>query len=355
MLTWHYITRNAYDFMSDSLKTADKLFYVRDDNSILNGTDVFSDEIILYKTNPTTLIPNKVYIDIDTLEGKVYTGYNYEQVIYPVIIDRSDVADSDDISRIEYDTQYNHFIVTKIDGTEDTIELSDMVLDIKYSNGIFTIVNERSHLSYGRQIVLSDFIDGITYDGSGNLSILLKDSDSTLLIVTDDLLDKNGDVNFTITGNSFIAECLLYSNSAANEMVCVNGIYTVYRYNTGVSTTITKNVISSMSKYMSTIVNSSYNIMTTVGFGKSGEIILADEEGNAKASGVAITDKISELPGNTVIPTEKAIVDYITDNLLVKGDITTHEEFKKLKPGEGTDRKLASEKTLLEQLSWDII
>jgi hypothetical protein len=340
--------------MSESLKTPDKLFYVRDDNSILNGTSTFSDDIILYKTNPTTLIPNKIYIDTDTLEGKVYTGYNYEQVIYPVIVDRSDIMDSCDIASIKFNTQYNHFVITKIDGTEDTIEISDMVLDIHYSNGIFTIVNERSHLSYGRQVVLSDFIDGITYDGNGNLSILFKDSDSTLLVVTDGLLDKDGDINFTITGNHFIAECLLYANNA-NEMAYVNYIYTIYRCNTGVSSTITKNVISSMTKYMSTIVNSSYNIMTTVGLGKSGEIILADEEGNAKASGVIITDKIYELPSDTVVPTEKAIVDFITDNLLVKSDITTYEEFKKLEPGEGTDRKLASEKTLLEQLSWDII
>lgn len=356
MLTWHYITRNAYDFMSDSLKTADKLFFVKDDNSILNGMDTFKEDIILYKNNPTTYIYNKVYIDIDTLAGMLYTGTSYESLINPVIIDRSDFIDSSDIASITYDTQYNHLIVTKIDGTEDTIEMSDMTLDINYSNGIFTITNQRCHLSYGRQVVLSDFIDGITYDGNGNLCILFKDSDSTLLVVTDDILNKEGDINFTVTGNSFIAECLLYENAATNEMVCNSDIYTIYRYNTGISTDIVKNVISNMTKYMATIVNTSLNIMTTVGFDKSGEIILADEEGNAKASGVTIINTISdELPKDIHIPTEKAIVEYMDDNLVVKSDITTYEEFQKLTPETATDRKLASEKTLLEQLSWDVI
>lgn len=355
VLTWHYITRSAYNFMSDSLKTADKLFYIKDDNSILNGINVFKEDIILYKSNPTTIISNKIYIDIDTLAGMVYVGNGYETVINPVIVDRSDFIDSNDISSITYDTQYNYLVVTKIDGTEDTIELSDMTLDINYSNGIFTIVNERCHLSYGRQVVLSDFIDGIVYDGNGNLCILFKDSDNVLLIATDDLLNKDGNIDFTITGNGFIAECLLYANTA-NEMTCTNDIYTIYRYNTGTSTDIVKNAISSMTKYMATIVNISFNVMTTVGFDKSGEIIVADDEGNAKASGVTIIDNISEdNPKNIHIPTEKAIVEYMDYNVILKSDITTHEEFKRLRPETATDRKLVSEKALFEQLKCDII
>lgn len=353
MLTWHYITRNAYDFMSDSLKTADKLFYIKDDNSILNGTDVFSESIILYKNNPTTIIGNKVYIDIDTLEGIVYVGNSYEIVINPVIIDRSDFIDSRDIDSITYDTQYNHLVVTRIDGTEDTIEISDMALDINYSNGVFTLVNGRCHLSYGKQVAIRDFIDGITYD-NGNLCILFKDSDNALLIVTDNLLDKDGSIDFTITGNSFIAECVLYAN-ASNEIVSANDIYTVYRYNTGTSIDVTKDVISNMTKYMATIVDTSLDVMTTVGFDKSGEIIIADDEGNAKASGATIVDNICEYPKDIHIPTEKAIVEYMDENVVLKNDITTYEEFKKLTPETATDRKLASEKTLLSQLSWEII
>lgn len=355
MLTWHYITRDAYNIMSDSLKTADKLFYIKDDNSIINGTDSFREDIILYKNYPTTIIGNKVYIDIDTLAGMIYVGNSYDVVINPVIIDRTDFVDSNDISSIVYDAQYNHLVVTKIDDTEDTIEMYDMTLDINYSNGIFTIVNQRCHLYYGRQIILSDFIDGITYDGNGNLYILFKDSDSSLLVVTDDLLDKGEDINFTITGNSFIAECLLYTNTTTNEIACTNDIYTVYRHNTDSSVDIMNAAISDIVRYMTTIVDTSLSLMTTVGFDKSGEIIVADDEGNAKASGTTIIDIISEDPKDVHVPTEKAIVEYMDENVVVKSDITTYEEFKKLERNDASDRKLASEKTLLEQLSWDVI
>ena len=330
MLTWHFITRSAYDFMDESLKTSDKLFFVKDDNSILNGATQFKEDIILYKNYPTTIINGKVYIDIDTLEGMVCTGNSWDTIIDPVIVDRSDFIDSGDIASISYDTQYNHLIVTKIDGTEDTIELADMMLDIKYSNGEFTIVNERCHLSYGRQVKLSDFIDGIVYDGNGNLSLIFKNSNNPLLVVTDDLLDKDSDIDFTITGNSFVAECLLYYNTSANEMTCVNDIYTIYRYNTGVSTDVAISTISSITAYMVTIVDTSLKLMTTVGFDKAGEIIIADEEGNAKASGVTIIEAITDNPKDTHVATEKAIVEYLDENAVVKGDITTYEEFKKL-------------------------
>ena len=43
------------------------------------------------------------------------------------------------------------------------------------------------------------------------------------------------------------------------------------------------------------------------------------------------------------------------DNVILKSDITTHEEFKRLKPETATDRKLVSEKALFEQLKCDIL
>ena len=355
MLTWHFISRNAYDIMNDSLKTPDKLFFVRDDKSILNGTAVFSEDIILYNKYPTTIIGNKVYININTLEGMVCTGSSWDTIINPVIINRADYLDSSDIKSITYDPTYNHLVVTKIDDTEDTIELSDLTLDMNYSSGIITILNEDCHLSYGRKVKLSDFVNQAIYSSANKtLALEFKYTNTSLIISVGNILDRSNNINFTVTGNSFIAECLEYDN-ITNEVVYENGIYTVYRSDTGISTDVVKSTISMITKHMATIVDNSLNIMTTVGFDKTDQIILADEEGNAKASGVKITEQIAEIPSNKFVPTEKAVASYLEDNAIVKRDITTYEEFKKLTHGTATDRKLASERTLLEQMSWDVI
>lgn len=356
MLTWHFISRNAYELMNDSLKTPDKLFFVRDDKSILNGTSIFSEDIILYNRYPTTIIGNKVYININTLEGMVCVGNSWDTVINPVIVNRTDYLDSDDIKSIAYDSTYNHLVVTKIDDTEDTVELSDLALDMNYNDGNITFTNEDCHLSYGRKIKLSDFINQVSYNPTDKtLTFGFKNTNAPLVVSVGNVLDKSNNVNFTVTGNSFIAECLQYYNNT-NEIVLQNDVYVVYRAaGTGISTDVVKSTIAIMTKHMATIADSSSNIMTTVGFDKADQIIIADDEGNAKASGVKISEQISEVPSNKFVPTEKAVADYLEDNAVVKADITSYEEFKKLTPETATDRKLASERTLLEQMSWGVL
>lgn len=360
MLTWHFISRNAYDLMDESLKTSDKLFFIKEDKNILNGTDVFNEDIILYNRYPTTIISNKVYININTLEGMVCLGTSWDTIIYPVIVNRTDYFDSCDIKHIRYDPMNTILVVTKIDDTEDTIDFSDLTIDMNYSNGTFTVINEDCHLSYGRKVKLSEFIYTFTYDSNAKrLDIAFTDPNMTVLgLNVGDILDKADSVNFTITGNSFIAECLLYDNSANNKMVddYLNNMYIVYRAaDTNISADIVTETISMMANHMATIVNTNLNLMTTVGFDKAEQIILANEEGNAKASGVKITERIAENPTNKFVPTEKAVAEFLEDNAIVKSNITTYEKFQKLTSETATDRKLVSERALLEQLSWEVL
>lgn len=358
MLTWHFISRNAYDIMDESLKTSDKLFFIKDDKSILNGVDAFNENIVLYNKYPTTIINGMLYININTLEGMVCLGTSWDTVINPVIVDRYDYIDSSDIKHIRYDPINTILIVTKIDETEDTIDFSDLSIDINYNNGTFSIINEDCHLSYGKKVRLSDFIYTLTYESyTKKLDIAFTDPNMTVLgINVDDILDKSDNVDFTITGNSFIAECLLYNNTD-NKMIddYLNSIYVIYRANTGVSTSVVNESVSIIANYMVTIIDTDLNFMTTVGFNSADQIILADDEGNAKASGVKITEQISESPSNKFVPTEKAVSDFLNENAIVKSNITTYEEFLKLTSETTTDRKLASERTLFEQMSWGII
>lgn len=353
MLTWHFITRSTYNSMQDSLKTSDKLFFIKDENIILNGSDEFNEEIILYNRNPSTILSNKIYININTLEGIICAGNSWVGVIDPVIVNRDDYLNSYDIKYISYNAEYNNLLVVKIDDTTDSIELSDITIDINYSDGKFTILNEACHLSYGRKILIEDFIDDITYN-NGILTLVFTNSNSALNINIGIALNSNNNINFTLTGNAFIAECVLYENSS--NTIHTDSMYTVYRNTNNTSSIdITKSVISSITGFLATITNSNVNIMTTVGFNRADEIILADDEGNAKASGVTITDTISDTPSNSRVATEKAIVEYVENTTLEKKDVTTHNQFQYLTSETASDRRLVSERALFEQLNWDVV
>ena len=85
MLTWHYITRAAYDAASETDKSSDKLFFLSDTKEIYRGTESFTESVILYTTEPTTKAVGKLYINATTLEGKIWNGSAWTTVIQPVV------------------------------------------------------------------------------------------------------------------------------------------------------------------------------------------------------------------------------------------------------------------------------
>ena len=84
MLTWHYVTRAAYDAADASVKTSDKLYFLSDTKEIYRGTENFTESVIVYSTEPTVKAVGKLYVDAATLEGKIWNGSAWTTVIQPV-------------------------------------------------------------------------------------------------------------------------------------------------------------------------------------------------------------------------------------------------------------------------------
>ena len=84
MITWHYITRATFDAASVEEKTSDKLFFLSDTKEIYRGTQSFTESVIMHAEEPTVKAVGKLYINSNTLEGRIWNGSAWTTVIQPV-------------------------------------------------------------------------------------------------------------------------------------------------------------------------------------------------------------------------------------------------------------------------------
>lgn len=372
MLTWHYITRNDYDNMSEEIKTSNKLFFIKDTKEIFCGTDTFRDYIVVYNNEPTTNYVGKLYVNGYTLESKIFDGTNWIGVVNPVRnYEITDYLSDEDIAYISYDEAAKLIVITFIDGTVDTISMSNIVIDLVYgkSTGEFAI-DYISALStnHNKMVNIQNYIDTIIYDQENKTSITInfKDKNGMTINIDGCIEDSDDDiVGFSITGNIFIAECIL----AANEdnmiiennntyVVCKNN-YTVISDETSTEESITGSSVEIVNATVKDIVDtlqstySEYNF--SVGSGHEGEIIVADAAGIPTASGIKIGgSSLSEPPADDLVATESAIAEFVKANTIPVEKIVHYKELSgSVETASDTD--VLSEKAFMETIKWNII
>lgn len=257
MLTWHYVTRAAYDAAEDSIKTSDKLYFLSDTKEIYRGTENFTQSVILYTTEPTVKAIGKLYVNINTLEGRIWNGTTWTTVIQPVQSTVSadnttapvsgaavatyvqeevaKVTGSDGIvASVEYDATSKELDVTMADGTTDSVPLTGLAVDLEYdaTTGKLTVKDATgATIGTGVNLDLERFVSEATYDAESNKIILkFNDEGTPLEIDVGDLVDtytaKGGKgVSLTVTGNEFTAEAIV--SSAAGNMLSLTdqGLY----------------------------------------------------------------------------------------------------------------------------------
>lgn len=257
MLTWHYITRAAYDAASEADKSSDKLFFLSDTKEIYRGTESFTESVILYTTEPATKAVGKLYINATTLEGKIWNGSTWTTVIQPVVstVDASNtvnpvsgkgiadfvaeqianVTGSDGlVANVEYVAASNGLKVTMADGSTDTIPMSNVAADLVYDSttGLLQVKNAAgTTIGTGINLDLERFVSEASYDHeAGVITLKFNDDQDPLTIDIGDLVDtytaKNSEtVALTVTGNEFVAEVIV-SETAGNQLVATaNGLY----------------------------------------------------------------------------------------------------------------------------------
>lgn len=243
MITWHYITRAAYDSAGPEQKTSDKLFYLSDTHEIYRGTQSFSESVILFNEEPETRAVGKLYINQNTLEGKIWNGTEWKTVIQAVQrtlaagdtakpVSGKAVADyvASEISKVTsgstivtdvtYEAATNSLNVQMGDGSSDKIPLTNVAADLVYekSTGLLKVKNAAgTAIGTGINLDLERFVSEARYDPDTHKIILNFNTGSPdVEIDVADLVDTYtaGDsetIHLAVSGNQFTAEAIIAS------------------------------------------------------------------------------------------------------------------------------------------------
>lgn len=256
MITWHYITRAAYDSADAASKTADKLFYLSDTGEIYRGTQSFSESVILYTEEPAIKAVGKLYVNSTTLEGKVWTGSAWKVVVQAAATTLSatdtmqpvsgkavsdfvqqqiaNVTGSGDlVASVGYTAASNTLTATMADGTSEDIALTNVAADLVYdkATGLLQVKNAQgTTIGTGINLDLERFVQSASYDHeTGKITLVFNEGDS-LDIEIGDLVDTytaaNSDtIKMTVTGNQFTAEAIVSGDAGNLLQTKSNGLY----------------------------------------------------------------------------------------------------------------------------------
>lgn len=257
MLSWHIITRAVYDAASTADKSAEKLFFLSDTHEIYRGTENFTESVVLYTTEPTVKAVGKLYVDANTLEGKIWNGTAWTTVIQPVqaaiisgdtskpvsskavedyVQDQiSAVTGSDGlVASVGYVAESNSLTVAMVDGSSDTIPMTNVAADLVYdaASGLLQVKNAAgTTIGTGINLDLERFVKSATFNAETSTIILtFNDDEDPIEIPVGDLVDtytakSSTTIQMTVTGNEFTAEAIVSADAGNQLKKTDNGLY----------------------------------------------------------------------------------------------------------------------------------
>lgn len=423
LLTWHYITSEAYNAASAADKTSDKLFFLSDTKEIYRGTQPFTEAVILYTTEPTVKAVGKLYINQNTLEGRIWDGSAWTTVIQPVqatitaddaskpvsgkavadyvAAELAKVTGSDGlVAGVEYVKDTNSLKVTMADGTSEDIPMENVAADLTYdkATGKLNVVNAAgTTIGTGINLDLERFVSEASYDHeAGVITLKFNDDGEPLTIDIGDLVDtytaKNSTtVSLTVTGNEFVAEAIVASGTGYEDNLLQKtdaGLYVaavdqsakankVASATAGNIATLTADgdladsgvkaggaalaadasasvlaTEAAVAAIRTTLETDLATKMNKVGTGHTDEVIVADANGDAAASGVKVGGAaLADTPDAATLATEKAVTDYVAGYAVAKTDVVAAGSMAATVAA-ASDTKVASEKAIVDALTW---
>lgn len=401
MLTWNYITRSIYDTINSSIKTSDKLYFLSDTKEIYRGKDPFTESIILYKSIPTSPAVGILYINDISLEGRAWNGTSWITVINgiknyndPDSIKSSELSYTtneiepvpEGIKDISFHRESNNLIIKDVDNNTTLVPLSSITMDFIYDISNNTIITMNANLIIQDQkidIDLRDFIKTVNYI-SNTIIILFNNDKNPIRIPLNTLInvkDINSEyISITVTGNAFVAEAVVLENEGNMIELEDMGLYAAVvditkseDYDSLISATLISvsdegnddlinNIsISTLSTNVAIddIVTTLNGIVSTrmkkVGPGHTDEVIIADTNGDALASGSKIgLERFKDAPDNITLATEKGVTTYVEDNLIIKSNVVVAGNMAESVSG-ASDDKVISEKAIVDAMTWKVL
>lgn len=321
MMFWHIVTSSVY---RAGTPTEGDMYFISDTREIYRGSELFTESVTLYETLPTTSIAiNRLYIDKNTLEGKIYDGTKWTTVIKPVETTFS--ANSENPVTAKAIASYVAEQIKNVTGSGDVVT----GLSWDEANAILTVTK-------GSEATETIVFDGIgvtlTYDAaSGNLQL----ADASGNAIGDPI---SLDLERFVTSGEYDAEnknIVLYFDAEKTESVTIPVGALVDTYTAESSSTLELTVsnnkfvgnvkISTADGNLITVDENGIYVAPIDISGKmdkvvgavDGDIAVFDAEGNVVDSGKKFEDLV---PNNKVY--EGATFDEaVTGVTPIKGDV----------------------------------
>lgn len=424
MLQWYFLSKSAYDAAVAAGKVTDEmLVFTEDTHEIFRGTTKFAEPCELVASYPTSgQAMGKLYIDSNTLEGKIWNGTAWQTVIRPVAatVDATNttqavtgkaVADyvaekisevtgsGNVVTGVAYEAASNTLKVTTGDGQTDDLPMTNVAAELSYdpSTGELKLLNAQgTALGSAINLDLERFVTEASYDAETKVITLKFNDDSDALnIEIGDLVDtytaeSGKGVSLTVTGNQFKAEAIVSSDPGNQLTLTDNGLFVAAQDLSGKMDKDTDAVVGNIATFAAdgnavdggikaggatmaesvdattlateaavaahvegvraNLANSIAQKMTKVGSGKTGQVIRADVNGDAEASGYTLGGD-TMTGDSTVLATEKGAQTYVQGYAVAKTSIVGSAEFA-AQADAASDEKVTSEKAVVDALTW---
>ena len=424
MLQWYFLSKSAYDTAVSAGKVTDEmLVFTEDTHEIFRGTTKFAEPCEMVTEYPASgQAMGKLYINSNTLEGKIWNGTAWQTVIHPVAatVDADNttqavtgkaVADyvsekiaevtgsGDVVTGVTYVADTNTLNVTKGDGTTDELPMTNVAVELNYdpSTGELTLLNAQgTALGSAINLDLERFVSEASYDADEKtITLKFNDESEALTINIGDLVDtytaaSGKGVSLTVTGNQFTAEAIVSTQEGNCLQLTDNGLYVAAQDLSGKMDKDTDAVTGNIAVFddggnaidggikaggatlaestdattlateaaveahiegvRAALAGSIAQKMNKVAANKVGQVIRADANGDAEASGYTIGG--DTMTGDaTVLATEKGAQTYVQGYAVAKTDIVGSAEFA-AQADAASDEKVTSEKAVVDALTW---
>lgn len=312
MIKWIVTTSAVYNRLAAQEKDTNALYFLEDTREIYKGASLFTQSTELVSSFPEAgAAQGRIYINQSTLEGRIWNGSEWRTVIEKVAQTLTEETETKAVSGEAVKQYVKQHVTTAVADKVKNISFDKLSKQLTYETGNGTVNNvnidgfltgakynqKTGMLSFdvqgGRGIHINlpkdNFVESGRYDTDSKSIILELVSGDRVEIPAEDLIDVNefestATIDMTVTTEGKVSADVIVDQTTGNNQLRATA-HGLYVEATDLSNTLSK-----------------------VATNKANEIIVANEDGTVKVSGLqAGTDTITGEGNVKTLATEAAV------------------------------------------------
>lgn len=363
MIKWYLANKQA-DYIALETKDAEALYFIKDTGEIYLGEQSYTQSVIFYgadlpvETRPEKGAFGKVYVDATTLQGFVWNGTEYKEIIKAIETNVANNTDnpvtakavktyvdtlvgtgtSDCIKAVAWDETNVQLQITKKDESQVNVPLTKIATLLEYNGGTgaLTLKDHAGNQLSQVNIPLDNFVKSGRYDSDTKEIVLTMQNASEIRIPAAALVD-------------------IYTGGTTNSGTVTVSPEKQISFNVKLDPNPNNKLTVSETGLM--VTHDDSGKMDKVDTGHEDEIMTATAEGGAKLSGVKVGGATLAHNDATTVATEAAVeavratLQSAVDAKIDKSAIVAEA----VNPTGADQNKVVSEKAMVAALTWQTV